>query len=109
MTEWLLLAALAAQAQVADRVYWNGPILTMNASGATAEAVAVRGASILAVGARADIRKLTGPGTQVIDLGGKTLAPGFYAAHDHFPSAGDVALHQVDLNSPPIGAMRNIG
>src|SRR5262249_20245337 len=49
-----------------------------------------------------------GPQTTTVDLAGKTLLPGFYAAHDHFPSWGRVALYQVDLNSPPIGPIRTL-
>src|SRR6185369_16034800 len=55
----------------------------------------------------AEIRKLA-PGAAVTDLAGKTLLPGLYAAHDHFPGAGTVAVLQVDLNSPPIGKMLSI-
>ena len=48
-----------------------------------AQAIAVRGDRIQAVGENADILKLKGPATQVIDLGGKFLMPGFNDAHLH--------------------------
>jgi predicted amidohydrolase YtcJ len=76
--------------------------------GETAQAVAIQGDKIIAVGTNAEIRALAGAATKTIDLGGKTLLPGFYAAHDHFPSWGRVSLYQVDLNSPPIGTMRTL-
>src|SRR5688572_20503699 len=86
-----------------DKIFVNGSVVTMARPGATARAVAVKGDKILAVGTTEEIRALAGRGTKAIDLAGKTLLPGFYAAHDHFPSWGRVSLYQVDLNSPPIG------
>ena len=70
--------------------------------------MAIRGEQIVAAGTEAEIRELATPSTTVVDLGGKTLLPGLYAAHDHFAGAGTVALYRVDLNSPPIGAMSYI-
>src|SRR5439155_12790154 len=90
------------------RIFVNGVVLTMDAAGRTSQAVAIRGEKIVSVGTSAAIRKLAGPATYVVDLGGRTLLPGLYAAHDHFPGAGHVAVHQVDLNSPPIGTMESI-
>jgi predicted amidohydrolase YtcJ len=78
----------------------------MDPQGRTAQAVAVRGGEIVWAGAEDEVARLAGPQTSVVDLQGKTLLPGFYAAHDHFPSAGIVALYEVDLNSPPIGTMQ---
>jgi predicted amidohydrolase YtcJ len=105
---WLALcAALSAQAPP-DKIIVNAVVLTMDATGRTAQAVAVRGEEIVSAGTTSEIRKLAGPSTQVVDLGRKTLLPGFYAAHDHFPGAGTVAVHYVDLNSPPIGKMQSI-
>ena len=104
----LLLAPFLAAAQPADKIYHNGAVLTLDSKGTTAQAVAVRGGKVVATGADAAIRKVAGPATKLTDLKGKTLVPGFYAAHDHLPQAGSVALFQVDLNSPPIGPMRTI-
>lgn len=102
-------AALFAQgSRLADKVFLNATVVTMVREGDVAEAVAVRDGKIIAVGSNDDIRTSTGPETETVDLAGKTLLPGFYAAHDHFPSAGRVALYDVDLNSPPIGAMRTM-
>src|SRR5688572_6672773 len=111
----LFLASVLSQSAVADQVdglpdkiFVNGTVVTMARPGATAEAVAVKGDKILAVGTSAEMRALAGPGTRTIDLAGRMLLPGFYAAHDHFPSWGRVSLYQVDLNSPPIGTMRTL-
>jgi predicted amidohydrolase YtcJ len=103
----LLCLAAGLAAQTPDRIFVNGQIVTMDAAGRTAQAVAIRGERIVAVGSDAEIRQLAG-GAGVIDLAGKALLPGFYAAHDHFPGAGTVAVHQADLNSPPIGKALSI-
>src|SRR5437763_1822484 len=100
--------ALAQATPPADKVFLNATVITMAREGDIAEAVAVREGKIVAVGSNSDIRALGGPATQTIDLAGKILLPGFYAAHDHFPSSGRVALYDVDLNSPPIGTMRTM-
>jgi hypothetical protein len=91
-----------------DTVFVNGAVVTMAKEGDSAQAVAVRGGQIVAVGSTPEIRSLAGPATTIVDLAGKTLLPGFYAAHDHFPGSGRVELYQVDLNSPPIGSMRSV-
>ncbi len=92
----------------ADTVYINGTVLTMNATNDVAQAVAVEGGKIKAVGSTSDIRALIGAKTRVVDLAGKTLIPGFVDAHSHFPESGIRALYRVDCNSPPIGTTRNI-
>ncbi|MGC2248649.1 MAG: amidohydrolase family protein, partial [Terriglobales bacterium] len=60
-----------------------------------AEAIAVRGDRILAVGTRDEIAKLKGPQTKVVDLGGHFVMPGFNDAHMHLASAG---LEKLNVN-----------
>src|SRR6202790_746648 len=60
------------------------------------EAIAVRGGRIQAVGKNSDLRKLKGPQTQVVDLGGHFVMPGFNDAHLHLDDAGNKKL-SVDL------------
>jgi predicted amidohydrolase YtcJ len=91
-----------------DKVLLNGAVITMAREGEVAEAVAIREGKITALGSTKDIRALAEAATSILDLDGKTLLPGFYAAHDHFPSAGRVALYELDLNSPPMGSMRSV-
>ena len=98
----------APQGLLADTVYVNGVVLTMNGESETAQAVAVRGNEIVAVGANSDVETLVGVETVVVDLEGRTMTPGFYAPHDHFPGSGRVAVTSVDLNSPPIGMIETI-
>ncbi|PQO38217.1 amidohydrolase [Blastopirellula marina] len=105
---WGLLLTPALGQQKADAVYLGGTVVTMDAEGTTAHAIATAGEKILAVGSNEEIRKLAGEGTVVHDLAGKTMLPGLYAAHDHFPGAGRVGLFLVDLNSPPIGKIKTM-
>ncbi|MFC1474963.1 amidohydrolase, partial [bacterium] len=90
-----------------SRVFINGNILTMDENNTVAEAVALRRDKIVAVGTNEKIKKLIKAGTKVVDLEGKTLIPGFVDAHSHFP-AGGLSAVAVDVNSPPIGDIKNI-
>ena len=92
-----------------DLVFFNGKVITMDAGETVAEAVAVEGDSIVAVGTNRKIKSLITSRTKAVDLEGKALLPGFYDTHSHFPSSGTVALYRVDCNSPPIGQMKEIG
>ncbi len=73
---------------VAELVFVNGSVLTMDATRRIASAVAVDGGRIVAVGADADVAPLVGPRTRRIDLRGRTLLPSFQDAHVHPSSAG---------------------
>ncbi|MEV6538908.1 amidohydrolase [Streptomyces sp. NPDC051665] len=77
----------------ADLLFTNGPVLTPE--GRTATAVAVTGDRITAVG-HAEVHDLAGPRTQVVDLAGRLLLPGFQDAHVHPVPAG-LELTQCDL------------
>jgi predicted amidohydrolase YtcJ len=79
----LLAAPLLAFAQPADRILVNGQVLTGDAGATVRQAVAVRGDRILAVGTNAEIRKLSGKTTQLIDLQGRTVIPGLIDSHMH--------------------------
>lgn len=75
--------SLAESSQAADMVLLNGKIITVNPSNTIAQAVAIRGDRIQAVGPTAAIRSLIGPGTKVIDLAGRTVTPGIIDSHIH--------------------------
>ncbi|MEX2190955.1 MAG: amidohydrolase [Bacteroidota bacterium] len=93
----LLLPILAfSQTPVADVVFTNGKIWTVDPAKPVAQAVAVQGDRIVAVGTNAEIRSLAGPKTQVIDLAGRLMLPGFIDNHTHF-SSGGFQLQSVDL------------
>ena len=80
------MVAGAAQAQPADTILLDGKIVTFD--GAAAEALAVRGERIVAVGRSVDIRALAGPATRSIDLAGRTVIPGLINSHIHAIRAG---------------------
>jgi hypothetical protein len=103
----LLFCGPAAMAQSADRIWFGGPILTMNDKAMRAEAVAVANGKILAVGSRSKVMKLRGPGTQLVDLEGRTLVPGFVDAHGHIVVGGLQAL-SANLLAPPDGKVQDI-
>ncbi|MFG3283565.1 amidohydrolase [Streptomyces sp. NPDC048111] len=79
----------------ADLVFTGGPVLTLDAARSRATTVAVTGERITAVG-HDEVRELIGPRTEVVDLAGKLLVPGFQDAHVHPVSAG-LELARCDL------------
>ncbi len=81
----------------ADRIFIDGTVLTI--SEGRAQALAVCDGRIQAVGQTADIKKLAGPKTEIIDLKGKTLMPAFIDAHMHVVSQGlKETGHILDLS-----------
>ena len=80
----------------ADLIVVNGNIHTMDHSLLTAEALAIHGNRIIAVGSNDDIKKLAGANTTVINAKGRLVLPGFNDAHVHFMSGG-FQLSSVDL------------
>lgn len=95
---FLLLATLAAQAQQpAHLILRNGRIYTSDPQHPWAEALAIRGTKIAAVGSNADVAKHQGPRTRVIDLAGRMAMPGIIDSHIHFLS-GSFALGQIFLD-----------
>jgi predicted amidohydrolase YtcJ len=100
---WLpWLVACAAAAAPAERIIRGGPIVTVNPAQPAAEAVAIANGKIVAVGTAAEVMKLAGPATEVTDLAGRTLVPGFVDGHSHFMSLIDVQT-QALCASPPAG------
>ena len=103
----LALAAPVSAQQTADRIWSGGPILTMNDAAMRAEAVAEKSGKIVAVGTAAEVMKLKEAGTQVIDLAGRTMLPGFVDAHGHMFVGGVQAL-SANLLAPPDGDVGDI-
>jgi hypothetical protein len=100
-SSWLVATLLAAgsaagAAEKADRVFINGNVWTGEPKQPRAQALAVRGPAILAVGTNDQVRKHTERLTQVIDLKGRLVVPGFNDAHLHFLS-GSLSLSVVSL------------
>lgn len=77
-------------------VILNGRLITFDPAAPFAEALAIGGGVILAVGSTAEIRALAGPGCRVVDAGGATVLPGFIDSHVHL-FGGSVELDYLDL------------
>lgn len=104
------LVALTAPAwaqETAERIYTGGAVLTMNDARPRAEAVAVADGKIVAVGTVDEVMKLKGEGTEVVDLQGKALLPGFFDAHGHVFVGGIQAL-TANILAPPDGEVTDI-
>jgi hypothetical protein len=86
------------QQQRATLILVNGHIVTVDSTRPEAQAVAVAGDRIIAVGTDAEIRRLATPSTRVIDLKGKLAVPGFVEGHGHFTGLGQSKL-QLDLTT----------
>lgn len=80
----------------ADLIVENASILTMDPDTPRAAAIALKGGEIAAVGERATVRDMKGPGTRVIDAGGASVVPGFVEAHMHL-FAGAAELDHLQL------------
>jgi predicted amidohydrolase YtcJ len=83
----------------ASVIFRNGKVYTLDARKPWAQAVAVAGEKIIAVGSNAEVLALDGPGTKVIDLAGRMLMPGFVESHIH-PFVGAFMTSGVDLQLP---------
>jgi predicted amidohydrolase YtcJ len=88
--------AIEAPGVVADIVFTNGKIWTVNKAQPEAEAIAVWGERILAIGKNEDVKPLIGPKTRVIDLKQKRVLPGFHDSHAHLLGGG-IRASQVAL------------
>ena len=77
---------------MADLILLNGTVVTVDSQTPRAEAVAVRGDRILAVGSTTEIRRLASARTRVIDLGGRLLIPSFIEGHGHYTGLGESKL-----------------
>jgi predicted amidohydrolase YtcJ len=82
----------AAAPEAADLVLRNGRFVTMDPARPRAEALAARGEAIVAVGSWTDVQPYVGPGTEVVDLGGRLALPGLIEGHGHFTSLGETKL-----------------
>ncbi len=80
----------------ADVVFVGGKVFVGDRAETMAQAVAVRDGRVVAAGTDAQVRRFAGPRTQVVELGGRLVTPGFNDAHVHF-AAGGAALLAVDL------------
>lgn len=107
MVAAVLLSAPLHAADSADAIYHNGAVITVNDDHPSAEAVAVKDGRILAVGTKDEVLKSKGDATQLIDLGGKTMLPGFIDSHGHTYMVG-IQASTANLLPPPDGSGKDI-
>ena len=103
-----LIFNAAVLAQTAEVIYHNGSILTMAGAEATyVEALAVKDGKIAFAGSKSNALKMKGDVTKIVDLGGKTLLPGFIDGHSHYINSLLVA-DQCKLYAPPSGPGKDV-
>ncbi|HEX5020102.1 MAG TPA: amidohydrolase family protein, partial [Candidatus Binatia bacterium] len=77
-------------------ILYNGNIRTFASDASTCEALACAGSRIVATGKSDDVRRLAGPDTEMIDLGGRTAIPGLTDTHVHLSEKGTAEMELVD-------------
>jgi hypothetical protein len=82
----------------AEFVVTNGKIVTVEDGAPEAQALAASGGKIVAIGTNADIKRLIGPGTEVIDAKGQLVIPGFIEGHGHYNGVGTARLNLNLMN-----------
>ncbi len=93
--------------QHADRIFYGGDVVTVDAADRVVEGVAIKDGRILAVGSQEEVLAARGPRTQVADLGGRALLPGFIDPHSHVESVGQ-KLASANLSPQPIGPIASM-
>jgi len=89
------------------QVWRNGNVLTMDGNGRRTTALVIAEDRVVMVGDDREVEPWASRADVTLDLGGRTVVPGFIEAHGHFPGAGLSAV-AADLNSPPIGRVTSI-
>ncbi|MFC9502520.1 amidohydrolase [Streptomyces sp. NPDC057002] len=90
-------------------VLTGGQVLTVDADFTVAEGVALRGRDILAVGSDAEMRALAGPGTRIVELGGRTVLPGINDSHLHGAAYGMTKPpFAIDVGHPAVSSLADI-
>ncbi len=98
----IFFSAMPAIAQEADLVLRGGKVVTVDDSGTVAEAVAVVGNRIAAVGSTEAIEAYIGSGTRIVELNGRTLLPGFIDAHNHVEGSAVGQFFRLPVAVPPL-------
>ena len=88
-------------------IFYNGKIDTLNAAGTVCSAVAVTNGRVSAIGSDDELRSLAGPKTEVVDLKGNVMFPGFMEAHSHLSIYGYL-LEGLDLSASKVNKLDDI-
>lgn len=96
-----MLSTLAPN-EVADTILVNGKVMTVDAKNSITEAIAIKGDKILSCADDATIRALSGSDTEVIDLKGRTVTPGFIDPHIHFRVWGLQNVYYTPFMPPDV-------
>ncbi len=104
---WLLMALPACLAQGGDAslILLHGKVVTVDAQSSVRQALAVRDGRILQAGSDAEILKLQGPLTEVVDLQGRMVLPGLIDSHAH---PADACLNEFDHPIPPMERIEDV-
>ncbi len=97
----------ASPERVADKIYLNGQIVTMTGPNDVREAIAIRNGIILATGEEAYIKRFKGSKTEIINLHGRTLMPGFINSYGNLLMAAE-NTNRANLFPPPTGTVGSI-
>jgi predicted amidohydrolase YtcJ len=92
----------------ADHVLLGGRVRTLDAQGTEAEAIALRGDAIVAIGTDAEVLQTIGPSTQVAELRGRTVLPGLTDAHVHLASDASRAVGAVECRDFYDSSVRSV-
>jgi len=90
---------MSSKPAAADLVVLNGRVYTVDSARSWANAFAVRGGRIIAVGDEAAVKPLIGEGTRVLDLDGRMAMPGIVDVHTHMMMGGQAALFELRLSN----------
>ena len=101
-------SAVAQSLDVPDLILHHGRIITVDASDHVAEAIAISGNTIVAVGKNKDVLKLAGFSTRRIDLGGRAVTPGLLDAHAHVSNSAADRLVLLDVAFPMVKSIREV-
>ncbi|MFO1000067.1 MAG: amidohydrolase family protein [Planctomycetaceae bacterium] len=105
LTVLLLSGGDSSAAEFPDVILHDGKIVTVNSRFEIAQAIALKGERIEAVGTNDDILQLAGPDTKKISLGGKTVLPGLIDSHVHATGA---AVYEFDHEIPPLETIDDV-
>src|SRR5205085_461359 len=85
----LFMSGITAGAEIAEIIFINGNIYTVNDKQPSAQAIAVKGDRIVFIGSKADAEKFRADKPHIVDLAGKTVTPGFTDSHCHIFGIGE--------------------